>query len=169
MCVCVYVWKYKKWATVARPLHIEYQKGYGLKCQWCRLLQCLCHGCFFSKSSPSACILVTKSKSKSLNTQNIQEKFPVSKLPPSCHGTVWSIVSGSYFLISNFPSWNDFPKILFTMGELIFWKSLTLLEGSNFSKTNLTSPRTGHRKGNLVEKSTWSQLFQVNFSCIFWV
>ena len=103
------------------------------------------------------------------NTQNIQEKFPVSKLPPSCHGTVWSVVSGSYFLISNFPSWNDFPKILFTMGELIFWKSLTRLEGSNFSKTNLTSPRVGHRKWNLVEKSTWSQLFQVNFSCIFWV
>ena len=25
---------------MARPLHIEYRKGYGLKCQWCRLLQC---------------------------------------------------------------------------------------------------------------------------------
>ena len=30
-CVCVYVWKYKNWATVARLLYIEYRKGYGLK------------------------------------------------------------------------------------------------------------------------------------------
>ena len=61
----------------------EYRKRYGLKCQWCRLLQCFCHGCFFSKSSPSACILVTKSKSKSTPKKSkvhpkytVQEKFP---------------------------------------------------------------------------------------------
>ena len=84
-CVCMCK-IYKNWATVARPLHIEYRKGYGLKCQWCRLLQCFCHGCFFSKSSPSACILVTKSKvkSKASEWKSLQDKtlthfYPMAK------------------------------------------------------------------------------------------
>ena len=64
----------------------EYRKRYGLKCQWCRLLQCFCHGCFFSKSSPSACILVTKSKvkSKASEWKSLQDKtlthfYPMAK------------------------------------------------------------------------------------------
>ena len=31
---------------------------------WCRLLQCFCPGCFFSGSSPSTCILLTKIRKK---------------------------------------------------------------------------------------------------------
>ncbi len=40
-----------------------------------------CHGCFFSKSSPSACILVTKSKSKSTPTDPKLETL-VTPAPP---------------------------------------------------------------------------------------
>ena len=48
-CVCVCE-NMENWATVARPLHIEYHKGYDLKCQWCRLLQCFVMVAFSPKA-----------------------------------------------------------------------------------------------------------------------
>ena len=54
-CVCVCV-KIQKIGLRWRGHYILNDE----KMQWCRLLQCFCHGCFFSKGSPSACILITK-------------------------------------------------------------------------------------------------------------
>ena len=55
-CLCVYVYvpgmfeNIENWASVAWPLHIEYRKGYDLKCQWCRLLQCFVMVAFSPKA-----------------------------------------------------------------------------------------------------------------------
>ena len=56
---CVCVKNIENWATVARPLHIEWWKNVVVQ-----IATMFCYGCFFSKGSPSACILVTKSKVK---------------------------------------------------------------------------------------------------------
>ena len=50
VCMCENIW-----ATVARPLHIEWWKNVVVQ-----IATMFCYGCFFSKGSPSACILVTK-------------------------------------------------------------------------------------------------------------
>ena len=69
--------------------------------------------------------------------------------------SLWSL----FFRKSNFPSWNDFPKFLFTMGELIFWKVGPLREGSTFPKP------TWLPQGSDTGNRTWSKSqIGVNFS-----
>ena len=88
---------------------------------------------------------------RTLTPKIYKDKFQPTKLPPSCLGTVWSIVTSCYLLISNFPGWNDFPKFLFTMGELFFGKVWSCFLGQTFQN------QVDFPKGRTPDKGTWSK------------
>ena len=96
MCVCGDI---ENWATVARPRHIEHWKDM-VSNVVVQIATMFCHGCFFSKSLPSACILVTKKVKSSWEVWGVRGStdarlaYPGRNKPTSRGRLKWSVSLG---------------------------------------------------------------------------